>query len=258
MNWNHRKMRTSGFLVAGLLLTVGHGLAAEVPPGELVNRLKTLYPGTQVTDVASSELSGLFEVVMGRNIAYTDATGRYFIFGHLYDMTAQRDLTAERRDQLQRIDFGTLPLHDAIKTVRGNGSRVLAVFSDPDCPYCKSLEPELAKLDDVTVYTFLMPLAQLHPQARTKAIAVWCAADPVSAWARLMLRGEIDAKEDCQHPVDRNVALGERLQINGTPTSIAADGRVLAGAVNAAQIEAWLSRTTKRPLPAEANVGATP
>ena len=247
MSWISRRMLRIGFLLTGMLSLVGAGLAADIAAGALEKRLKELYPGTQVTQVGESVLPGLFEIVMGRNIAYTDASGRYFLFGHLFDMTAQRDLTAERKDALQRIDFGALPLADAIKTVRGNGSRVLAVFSDPDCPYCRSLEPELAKVNDITIYTFLMPLTQLHPNARAKAIAVWCAADRVQAWAHLMLRGETIAPRTCAHPVDRNVALGERLQINGTPTSIASDGRVMPGAASAAQIETWLSKAPSTP-----------
>ena len=193
--------------------------------------------------MTDSPVSGIYEVVMGRNIAYTDEHGRYFLFGHLFDLPAQRDLTAEHKDELARIDFNQLPLDDAIKTVHGAGSRVLAVFSDPDCRSCKQLEPEIAKVNDVTIYTFLMPLTQLHPDARTKAISVWCGADRVKAWAALMLRNQTPAAANCDHPVDRNVALGERYQISGTPTLIAADGRVMPGAASAAHIEDWLGKT---------------
>ena len=255
MNRSRREILNRGFLCALMLVIAGHGLAADVPATVLETHLKELYPGTQVTSVAPSALPGLFEVVMGRNIAYTDASGRYFLFGHLFDMPAQRDLTAERKDQLQRIDFGALPLADAIKTVRGRGSRVLAVFSDPDCPYCKRLEPELVKLNDVTIYTFLMPLTQLHPNARANAIAVWCATNRAKAWLVFMLHGQIDKSRDCENPVDRNVALGERLQINGTPTLIASDGRVMPGAASAAQIETWLANSKISQTPPQAAAG---
>ena len=256
MNWTSRGIRGRGFLVAVMLVMAGHGIAADVPATVLESHLKELYPGTQVTSVAPAALPGLFEVVMGRNIAYTDASGRYFLFGHLFDMPAQRDLTAERKDQLQRIDFGALPLGDAIKTVRGSGSRALAVFSDPDCPYCKRLEPELLKVNDVTIYTFLMPLTQLHPNARANAIAVWCAADRAKAWSAFMLNGQLNKSRACENPVDRNVALGERLQINGTPTLISSDGRVMPGAASTAQIEAWLANSTVSQAPPQAAAGA--
>jgi thiol:disulfide interchange protein DsbC len=130
---------------------------------------------------------------MGKNAAYTDTTGRYFVFGHLFDMKEQRDLTADRVEKAARIAFGELPLADAIKTVRGKGERVLAVFSDPDCPYCRRLEAELVKLDNVTLYTFPYPLEGLHAEAKDKSIAVWCAANRSQAWAELMKSGKAPA-----------------------------------------------------------------
>ena len=210
----------------------------------MVSRLQALYPSTRFGAVNPTPWPGVFEVVMGTNLAYVDQSGQYFLFGHFYDMKAQRDLTAERKDLLARIDFGTLPLLDAIKEVRGDGSRVLAIFSDPDCPYCQRLETDLRSLTNVTIYTFLMPLVSLHPQAHSKAVYVWCAKDRIAAWQATMWRGESIPQADCPHPVDRNMALGERLGINGTPTLIAFDGRMLPGAANKDQIEAWLQRSS--------------
>jgi thiol:disulfide interchange protein DsbC len=202
----------------------------------LIGRLQALYPSTRFGEIRPTPWPGVFEVAMGANLAYVDASGQYFLFGHLYDMKAQRDLTAERKDTLARIDFNALPLADAIKDVRGRGSRALAIFSDPDCPHCRRLEAELKGLSDVTIHTFLMPIASLHPQARAKAIAVWCAKDRLGAWQALMTRDQVPPSADCAHPVDRNVALAERLGVTGTPTLVAADGRVLPGAASAEQI----------------------
>jgi len=208
----------------------------------IIEKLKTLYPATRFSEVNTTPWPGVFEVALGNQLAYVDASGQYFLFGHLYDMKAQRDLTAERKDLLARIDFAALPLADALKEVRGSGARSFAIFSDPDCPHCRKLEADLKALTDVTIYTFLMPLASLHPDARAKAIAVWCAGDRIAAWRTLMGGNQAPRAQDCSHPVDRNVALGERLGISGTPTLVAADGRVLAGAVGLPQIEAWLDR----------------
>jgi thiol:disulfide interchange protein DsbC len=213
-------------------------------PASITERLQSLYPATRFGAVNATPWPGVFEVVMGANLAYVDESGQYFLFGHLYDMKAQRDLTAERKDTLARIEFASLPLPDALKEVRGNGARTLAIFSDPDCPYCRRLEAEMKSLTDLTIYTFLMPIASLHPEARSRAIAVWCSEDRVAAWHAMMWRDESIPARECSHPVDRNVALGERLGISGTPTLVAADGRVLPGAAGSAQIEAWLARST--------------
>jgi thiol:disulfide interchange protein DsbC len=238
------KVRTA--LCLGLLSTAFTLPAAAQPPAPaptaLTERLHHLYPATRFGEVHLTPWPGVFEVAMGANLAYVDETGQFFLFGHLYDMKAQRDLTAERKDTLARIDFAALPLADALKEIRGSGERTLAIFSDPDCPYCRRLEAEIRDLTDVTLYTFLMPIASLHPEARAKAVAVWCAHDRIAAWHALMWRDVPPAANDCPHPVDRNVALGARLGISGTPTLVAADGRVLPGAASRTQIEAWLAR----------------
>ncbi len=213
-------------------------------PSSMAERLQSLYPATRFGAVNTTPWPGVFEVVMGANLVYVDESGQYFLFGHLYDMKTQRDLTAERKDTLARVEFSSLPLADAVKEVRGTGARTLAIFSDPDCPYCRRLEAEMKSLSDVTIYTFLMPIASLHPEARSKAIAVWCSKDRVAAWHALMWRDEKVSAKECPHPVDRNVALGDRLGISGTPTLVAHDGRILPGAASNAQIEAWLARST--------------
>ena len=222
-------------------------------PTSMTERLQALYPATRFGAVNSTPWPGVFEVVIGANLAYVDESGQYFLFGHFYDMKTQRDLTAERKESLARIEFSSLPLADAVKEVRGNGARTLAIFSDPDCPYCRRLEAEMKSLTDLTIYTFLMPIASLHPEARSKAIAVWCSKDRVAAWHAMMWRDEKISAKECPHPVDRNVALGDRLGVSGTPTLVAADGRVLPGAASIAQIEAWLARSAasaEGPVPA--------
>ena len=255
---NKKRCLVQGLIAATCMAIANMSFSADTPATALAKRLRELYPNTAVSAVTESPLPGLYEVVMGRNIAYTDERGRYFLFGHLFDMPAQRDLTAERKDELGRVDFMQLPVKDAIKTVHGAGSRVLAVFSDPDCPYCRKLEPELAKVDDVTIYTFLMPLTELHPDARNKAVAIWCSADRAKAWSALMLRNQTPPTANCDNPVERNVALGERFQITGTPTLISADGRLMPGAASATQIEAWLAKTPKPAATPQASAGHAP
>jgi len=210
-------------------------------PQEVVDKFKAMYPNTTIKEVRKSQLAGLYEVVMGNNVAYTDASGRFFLFGHLFDMQQQVDLTAQRRLTARKAEFPRQFLGNAIKTVKGNGSRVVAIFSDPDCQYCRKLEGELARLDNVTIYTFLYPLEQLHPEAKTKAIAVWCAPDRTTAWTDAVMTGRTPKLVACENPVNDNLVLGSRLGVTGTPTLIAADGRVMPGAAPAEQIDRWLS-----------------
>lgn len=230
------------FLLAALSFPIS-AIAGEKEDAVL-KALNEKYPATQVSAVNPSPIAGVFEVVMGKNVAYTDEAARFIIFGHIFDMQAQKDLTAERLAQINKVEWAALPLANAIKTVKGNGKRQVAVFSDPDCPYCKSLEANLENLDNVTIYTFLFPLVTLHPQSEAKAVAIWCSKDPSAAWRNLMVKAEEPkaAKADCKNPIQDNVALGQRLGINGTPTLIAPDGSMKPGALPIEQIEAWLGK----------------
>jgi thiol:disulfide interchange protein DsbC len=207
--------------------------------------LKKAYPGTTFKGVRSTPVQGIYEVQMGETIAYVDGTGKYFFFGKLYDMPNQVDLTELRQVEVSKLDISSLPLKDAIKTVKGNGSRTLVVFSDPDCPFCKQLELSIKGMTDVTIYTFLMPLTSIHPDARRKAINAWCAKDQVAAWENLMVKNKAVPDAACDHPVDRNIALGSKLNISGTPTMYSGDGRKRSGAAEAAVIGAWLDAGVK-------------
>lgn len=215
--------------------------ASTTADPEMMLTLKKMYPSTNFREVNRTAVPGIFEVVMGQNVAYVEQTGRYFFFGRLFDMRKQQDLTAGRLDDSNKIDVRNLPLNDAIKTVKGKGTRTLIVFSDPDCPFCKQLEKNLGSLNDVTIYTFMFPLEGLHPGAKEKSVAVWCSKDKEAAWSELLLKGVAPAKsEKCSHPVERNIALAEKLNISGTPTLVSLDGRKLPGAATADRISQWL------------------
>lgn len=242
-------MKISGLISVGLILSGLGGAAgcAEISKAalrepEMTSRLQRMYPNTRISAVRAAEVDGLYEVVMGENVAYTDAQGRYFVFGHLYDMLRQVDLTALRPPEERRVVFPQALLSNAIKNVKGSGARVFAVFSDPDCVFCRRLEAEFEKLNDVTIYTFLHPLEAINPGAKSKAISIWCAPDRVKAWSEAVLAGTAMPLIACANPVNDNLVLGGALGVVGTPTIIGADGRVLQGAVSAAALEAWLGK----------------
>jgi thiol:disulfide interchange protein DsbC len=145
------------------------------------------------------------------------------------------------------VAFDQLPLADAIKTVRGNGKRKVAVFSDPSCSFCKRLEPELAGLDHITVYTFLLPF-----QGAARPLAIWCAADREQAWQRFMLQSDtslLNPDASCDHPLERNLTLARRLGVQGTPTLIWADGSRTDGYVERAVLEARLTQVSREVRP---------
>lgn len=231
--------RTLTLVLAAALSIIA--FAKDDAPASVVEKFKIMYPKTIFKEIRKSQVPGLYEVVMGENISYTDESGRYFIFGHLFDMQQQVDLTAQRKRDSKKTEYPAQYLDQAIKTVKGDGSRSVVVFSDPDCHYCKQLDGELNRLDNVTIYTFLYPLESLHPEAKTKAISVWCAPNKAKAWSELMLSSKKPQLAACNNPVNDNLALGSRLGVVGVPTLIAADGRVLPGYAPAEKIDQWLN-----------------
>lgn len=205
-------------------------------------RLKVLYPASRFDSVARSQIEGLFELVAGNNLFYTEKTGKYFVFGSIYNMATQQDLSADRRAQISKIDISTLPLNDAIKIVHGKGTHTIYVFSDPECPFCKRAEHALQDADDMTMYVFLMPIAQLHPESAKISESIWCASDKAAAWTNYMLKGIAPKDKTCDNPILRNLQLAKGFQIIGTPTFIREDGSIKAGAPTKEQIPSFLNK----------------
>jgi len=191
-----------------------------------------------VNQVSKSPIPGLYEVVTGDHIFYTDTKGHYLIDGSMFDLKARRNLTEARSRQLFAVDFSKLPLELAVKKVKGDGSRKMAYFTDPNCGYCKKLEQELKNVDNVTLYLFLYPIFEGSAE---KAQAVWCSADKVKAWDDLMLNGVTPTAGKCDTPFNQIKQLGAKFKVNGTPALIFADGVINPGYMPAAQLEQALS-----------------
>jgi thiol:disulfide interchange protein DsbC len=202
--------------------------------------IEAAYPKMTVENVSKTNFANLYEVYMGGQIIYTDEKFTFLIAeGRMVDPKTKRDITSDRLADLSKIDFSSLPLDQAVKVVKGNGSKKVAVFSDPDCPFCKRLEQnELSAIDDVTIYTFLLPLEQLHPDAANKAKAIWCSSDKAKAWNDWVFNGLLPKKQSaCDTPLDKNATLAKKLGVTSTPTLFFADGKRMLGAYPAAEIE---------------------
>jgi thiol:disulfide interchange protein DsbC len=184
---------------------------------------------------------GLYEVVIEGEILYVDEPVNYVFAGHVFNTQTQENVTARRSEEVLRVDFSSLPLDLAFKVVRGDGSRQVAIFEDPNCPYCKRLEADLRTLQNTTIYVFLYPI--LSDDSVLKSTQVWCSKDPPGAWARLMLAGQQleRARDGCKTPIEDLLELGHKLHVTGTPTLIFADGRRAPGLVSLDRAEQMLN-----------------
>ncbi|HVL74519.1 MAG TPA: DsbC family protein [Noviherbaspirillum sp.] len=206
---------------------------------------KTLEPrlgeGVKVDSITRTPYSGLYEVRIGNDIFYTDAKGEYLFLGRIVDTKNFQDHTKARLDEINRIKFDELPFESALKMVRGNGKRVIAVFEDPNCGYCKRFRQTLNQMDNVTVYTFMYNI--LSEDSAVKSRNVWCSADRNKAWDDWMLNGKVPASApaNCTAPNEAIRALGQRLNVTGTPTIFFTDGSRIPGAIDAKGLESKLT-----------------
>jgi thiol:disulfide interchange protein DsbC len=238
MNWMMMNVLTTlGAFTLALL-----GLTASAQEATIRKSLTERIPQLKAIDeISKTPVNGLYEVrVNGTDIFYTDAEANYLIQGNLIDTRQRRNLTEERIDKLTAVSFDNLPLKDAFTIVRGNGKRKVAVFADPNCGYCKRFERDLEKVNNVTVYTFLYPI--LSADSAEKSKNIWCAKDKGKTWQDWMYRDQQPAAASCDvSAITRNLELGRKHKITGTPTLIFADGSRVPGAINTQQIEKYLS-----------------
>ena len=197
---------------------------------------KKLGTNAKVRSVTPAPVSGLYEVLVGNDIFYTDASAKYLIQGEIIELASGKNITEQRQADLNRIKWTDLNQANAFKTVRGNGTRQLAIFSDPNCGYCKRLEKSLQQLDNVTIYTYLIPI--LSADSIHKAKQIWCSADPNKTYMDWMINGVAPSgKTDCSNPLDKNLTYAKTYGITGTPTLFFTDGSRFPGAVQVTDIE---------------------
>lgn len=220
--------------------------AKGAAPEQRVGALFEERSGMKPASVARSPVSGLWEVVVGTDVYYVDGEVNYVINGQLFDARSRENLTQKKLDDLLRVDWKTLPLNQAVKLVRGNGSRVFATFEDPNCGFCRRLHNDLQNMKDATIYVFLYPI--LSADSFEKAKDIWCARNRAAAWDEYMIQGKAPpaSAPDCKHPLQENVALGQKFGIRGTPTLIFTDGSRAPGAVPVAQIEQRIAEASKK------------
>jgi len=198
-------------------------------------------PESVVESVTRIPQGGLYEILLiNGELFYADKKVSFLIFGTIFDTKTRRNLTNERLDKLASIDFKSLPMEQAFKRINGNGKRVIVTFEDPNCGYCKHLGKELQKVKDVTIYTFLYPI--LSGDSMTKSRHIWCAENNTAAWTAWIFDGKAPEARNCNSDVvDRNVELGRKLRMTGTPVIFFADGTRIAGYRDAPALEQALA-----------------
>lgn len=236
-------MKLKSILVLTLSM-VSVYVSAQTPQEAAIKKLvePRLGEGVKVDSVTKTPYAGLFEVRIGSEILYTDEKAQYIFVGNIIDAQNQTNYTKARTDDLSKIKFADLPFDSALKMVKGDGKRVIAIFEDPNCGYCKRFRKTLQGMDNITVYTFMYNI--LTEDSAVKSKNIWCSADKNKAWDEWMINGKAapTAAANCANPNEKISALGQKFRISGTPTIFFTDGSRLPGAVDVKALETkWAS-----------------
>ena len=236
-----KKSKIALLLLSGLMMSC---VGAETPTEANIKKLiePRLDKGAKVESIKETPYAGLYEIRTEGDIIYTDKNAQYLIVGHVFNAKTSQDLTQDRIDEINKIKFSDLPLEMALKLVKGDGKRVIAVFEDPNCGYCKRFRQNTIKnMNNVTVYTFMYNI--LAEDSSVKSKNIWCSADRNKAWDDWMLDGKAaaTAPANCVTPNDKVFELGRKLRVTGTPAIFFADGSRIPGAIDAKGLEAKLA-----------------
>jgi thiol:disulfide interchange protein DsbC len=226
------------FMVAALAAASLSAGIAGADENAVRQAFQAKFPKMPVESVTRTPFANVYEVVLDGQVLYTDDKGSYLFSGNLLDLRGAqpRNMTQETNNKLAA---GLLAKSTdlAVKRVKGNGRRVIYTFEDPNCGYCKELQKELGKLNDVTVYTFLWAI--LSQDSVEKSKAIWCSKDRARAWEDTMLKGATPTgRRDCDTPLERNSQIAQRFGLRGTPAVYLANGEQIGGFVPADKIEA--------------------
>jgi thiol:disulfide interchange protein DsbC len=238
-------MRLASRLLLAFSLALSLAAGADPVVAERIKaELKKKLPEAPVDSVRKTNYGNLYEVVAAGEIIYTDDKATFILVGPIVDLKTKENITEARLRQVNAVKFESLPLENAIKIVRGNGSRKVAMFADPNCGYCKRFERDLLGVNDITVYLFLYPI--LSPDSIEKSKVVWCSADPGKTWIDLMTKDvPIQGEAKCATPIDKNIAFGRDKRIQGTPTIFFQSGERVPGAMPIAEFEKRLAAPAK-------------
>jgi thiol:disulfide interchange protein DsbC len=227
---------TTLIAATGISVLVAFSAQAQQETDKMKAELQKKIPEATVESVHKIPYGGLYETVISGDIYYTNAATDFLVAGSIIDLKTSENITQRRMEQLSAIKWDTLPLDQAIKITRGNGSRKIAIFEDPNCGYCKRFERDLQGITDITIYVMLYPILSADSMEKSKAI--WCAADPGKVWLDHMVRdAAISGDTKCATPLDKNLALGQSKRVRGTPTLIFENGDRIPGAIPAAELE---------------------
>lgn len=222
-------MQMFRYLLTAMLL--GAAAAAGAQSSTVIHQaMARMAPHMGVDAIEPSPLPGFQQVTSGGQIIYVSDDGRFALNGSIYDAHQQRDLTEHALAAVRQKIVAGIPADKRLRYAPESGEvrHEVTVFTDIDCPYCRTLHAQLPQYlaHGIAIDYVFFPLS-IHPGADQKAVAVWCSRDRHGAYDAAMT-GADPGKARCPNPVAETAAIARSMGLNGTPTMLDGEGRVLS------------------------------
>ena len=220
-------------LASAVLLSCGSVLAQAADPEQSIRQaLRQLQPELSVDAVKPSPMQGLYEVHMGGRVLYASPDGRFVVNGHLLQIDGGKvvNLTQQQESRAMAEQINGIARKEMVIFSPAKPKTHITVFTDTDCGYCQKLHSEVPELNrlGVEVRYLAFPRGGAGSNAHKVLANVWCAKDPREAMNLAKARRAVPAAE-CDNPVLKQYALGQRIGIEGTPAIILANGQLIPG-----------------------------
>lgn len=212
-------------------------------PAEIRANISKSFPDVRVDDVRPSPMKGIYEVVMGADIAYVSGDGRFLIAGDMYEIGSRTNLTESGRQKARVQALAKLDERDMIVFKPQTMKYTITVFTDVECGYCRKLHGEISQLNGLGVQVRYLAYPRAGPGTDDwrKMEAVWCSKDRKTAITDAKAGKEVKA-EQCAAPIAKQFKLGEQLGVRGTPAIFTNSGDYIGGYLSPAQMVQELDR----------------
>ncbi len=230
------KLYSRTFLLL-FLFASGCGIANDevYDEKELKEKLTQILPQEiDLISVEKTDMKGFFEVNFeGIEPLYVSSDGNYLVSGDIYLITTEGlvNKSEARRDYQRKTLINNLNIEEFITFEPEETLHNIYVFTDVDCGYCRQFHNQI---DDylnlgIKVNYLAYPRAGINSDSFNKISSAWCNEDPNYSLTLLKQGKNIDTKACKDNPVEKHFNLGNAIGVQGTPSIITNEGKMIPG-----------------------------
>lgn len=222
----------SRIVVACLLIVPAAG-ASDINEADY-KRIQEVFPELSANQISPSPIPGLYQIMLGGQVSYVSADGRYLLQGDVYDVVEEINLTEAHRETARETAIDKIGENRMIVFSPEEAKHSITVFTDIDCGYCRKLHRQIDAYNErgIEVRYLFFPRSGPDTESWFKAVSVWCADDRNSALTLAKSGVSVESDNCSPTPVADHYQLGRAIGIRGTPAIIAQGGELIPGYVS--------------------------